>query len=75
VYRIQKELSVSRAFGDRDFKLPYCIDTWEDTECTADLVIAVPELTTCLLTAEDEFLVIACDGMDIGRKARDWLDF
>lgn len=63
VYRIQKELSVSRAFGDRDFKLPYCKDTWEDTECVADLVIATPELVTCDLTDGDEFLIIACDGL------------
>jgi serine/threonine protein phosphatase PrpC len=63
VYRIQKEISVSRSIGDRDFKYPYCKDIWEETECTGDLVISTPEIVTYNLDGSDEFLIIACDGI------------
>lgn len=63
VYRIQKELSVSRAFGDKDFKYPYCKEIWETGPCTADLLSAVPEIVSIRLVEADEFLIIACDGL------------
>ncbi|KAL0561788.1 hypothetical protein IC582_002231 [Cucumis melo] len=47
-------LSVSRALGDWDMKLP---------DGTPSPLIAEPECRQMVLTEEDEFLIIACDGI------------
>ncbi|KAH9625822.1 hypothetical protein KSS87_020476 [Heliosperma pusillum] len=47
-------LSVSRALGDWDMKLP---------NGTASTLIAEPEVRQIILTEEDEFLIIGCDGI------------
>jgi len=47
-------LSVTRALGDWDLKLP---------GASASPLIAEPELRQILLTADDEFLIIGCDGI------------
>lgn len=46
--RVSGKLAVSRAFGDRD------VGPW---------VKAVPHITKHVLTEDDEFLVLACDGV------------
>lgn len=47
-------LSVTRALGDWDLKLP---------EASASPLIADPELQQIILTEDDEFLIIGCDGI------------
>lgn len=47
-------LSVSRALGDWDMKLPHG---------SPSPLIAEPECRQMVLTEEDEFLIIACDGI------------
>lgn len=47
-------LSVTRALGDWDLKLP---------EASASPLIAEPELRQIILTEDDEFLIIGCDGV------------
>ncbi|KAL9227664.1 hypothetical protein vseg_003326 [Gypsophila vaccaria] len=47
-------LSVSRALGDWDMKLP---------KGSASVLIAEPELRQIILTEDDEFLIIGCDGI------------
>ena len=50
-------LALSRALGDFEFKKNYSLSP-EEQAITAD-----PEITCHETTDEDEFLVIACDGM------------
>lgn len=47
-------LSVSRALGDWDMKLP---------QGSTSPLIAEPEFSQILLTEDDEFLIIGCDGI------------
>ncbi|KAI3800883.1 hypothetical protein L1987_28982 [Smallanthus sonchifolius] len=47
-------LSVSRALGDWDMKLP---------RGSASSLISEPEIQQIILTEEDEFLIIGCDGI------------
>ncbi|PKI75342.1 hypothetical protein CRG98_004278 [Punica granatum] len=47
-------LSVTRALGDWDMKLPLGSDS---------PLIAEPDIRRAILTEEDEFLIIACDGI------------
>jgi len=75
--RVCSILAVSRAFGDRDFKSPrlqHLLEmgvqegVWtrqhaEGVLFTADPVTAVPDITEILLGPEDEFLVLASDGV------------
>lgn len=50
--RVMGILAVSRSFGDRDFK-----------RHSSGLVIVRPSITHHRLTAKDEYLVVACDGL------------
>lgn len=49
--RIEGKLSVSRGFGDRQFKEP------------RGLVSALPEVVSCVVTQNLRFIVLACDGV------------
>jgi serine/threonine protein phosphatase PrpC len=50
--RVLGRLAVSRAFGDKEYKSgPH------------QLVLATPEIRVERLTSEDEFLLLACDGL------------
>jgi serine/threonine protein phosphatase PrpC len=50
-------LAISRAFGDNQFK------TRRSEKNMRSLVIAIPEITTELVTPMTEFLIIASDGL------------
>lgn len=54
--RINGSLAVSRALGDIDFKQPH-------NKSGGNWVIATPFIKTIQLTEDDEFVVIACDGL------------
>ncbi|KAJ7600524.1 phosphatase 2C-like domain-containing protein [Mycena floridula] len=55
--RVNGNLALSRALGDFDFKKNYSM-TPETQIITAD-----PDITCHTITEEDEFLVLACDGI------------
>ena len=57
IQRVNGSLAVSRALGDFDYKrVP-------NLPCTEQLVSAEPELTCIGRSPDDEFLVLACDGI------------
>lgn len=73
--RVMGELAVSRAFGDAEFKrgiqaiieeeggkLPTGQDG-EEKNWDQPLVIAEPEVTATTITEDDQFLLLACDGL------------
>jgi len=49
-------LAVARAVGDRDFKYPY-------NKADGDFVSAEPHIAKIMVTPEDEFLIVSCDGL------------
>lgn len=55
--RVRGILSLSRALGDLEYKLNKKIGI------EAQMITCVPEIKKVELTAEDKFLVIACDGI------------
>ncbi len=72
--RIFGVLAVSRAIGDADFKMG---SSWlKDFGITANLVLADPEVEAIELTPEDDFIILACDGLwDVmdNQSAVDWV--
>jgi serine/threonine protein phosphatase PrpC len=69
--RVNGELGVARAIGDADFKgkrmqqYPWCWPKGRspDEVFTSDLVISMPDVRTIELRDEDDFLIMACDGL------------
>ena len=59
--RIHGVLSVSRAFGDVEHKR-LKTKSWEK-EFVSDPLIATPEIQSERLGEDDEFMIIACDGL------------
>lgn len=55
--RVNGNLALSRALGDFAFKANYDLPPEEQ------IVTACPEVQTCTLTSEWDFLVLACDGI------------
>ena len=75
--RVMGELAITRAFGDKSFKMGIKA-MLEETEggggaansgvdqakdLTAPLVSAEPEIASMILSHNDEFLLLACDGL------------
>eukprot|EP00543_Licmophora_paradoxa_P000989 CAMPEP_0202443640 /NCGR_PEP_ID=MMETSP1360-20130828/2845_1 /ASSEMBLY_ACC=CAM_ASM_000848 /TAXON_ID=515479 /ORGANISM="Licmophora paradoxa, Strain CCMP2313" /LENGTH=656 /DNA_ID=CAMNT_0049059373 /DNA_START=226 /DNA_END=2196 /DNA_ORIENTATION=+ len=73
--RVMGELAITRAFGDKSFKMGIKA-MLEDTEdlagnngneqakdLTAPLVTSEPEIASMILSHNDEFLLLACDGL------------
>ena len=58
-------LALSRALGDFEFKKNYSFPP------EAQIITADPEVTCHEITEEDEFFVIACDGMASVNSSRD----
>jgi serine/threonine protein phosphatase PrpC len=72
IYRLCGELAVSRSIGDMDYKgftKDQIVDAfflWPDNHIKTfkeDLVIPDPEFQTRLLNKDDEFLILASDGL------------
>lgn len=72
VSRVVGDLSVSRSIGDPDYKgfipgekVDLCLAWPKDHSETfsQDLIIADPDIVTVELTSDDEFLVMASDGV------------
>eukprot|EP00005_Dracoamoeba_jomungandri_P006107 CAMPEP_0174251340 /NCGR_PEP_ID=MMETSP0439-20130205/1187_1 /TAXON_ID=0 /ORGANISM="Stereomyxa ramosa, Strain Chinc5" /LENGTH=725 /DNA_ID=CAMNT_0015331621 /DNA_START=35 /DNA_END=2209 /DNA_ORIENTATION=+ len=74
-HRLCGELSVSRAFGDVEYKGDFKNEFW-GKEFSSDLVISEPEVHYDILSAADKFIIIACDGLwDVlsDQEAVDWV--
>jgi serine/threonine protein phosphatase PrpC len=72
IYRVCGDLAVTRSIGDPDYKsvIPgQPVTHWfpwpdgHDKIFNADLVIPDPEMTLMTLTSEDEFMILASDGL------------
>ena len=74
--RVMGELAITRAFGDKSFKMGIKAMLEDEAEeltgkngeqekldLTAPLVSAEPEIASMLLSHNDEFLLLACDGL------------
>lgn len=76
--RVMGELAITRAFGDKSFKMGIKAMLEDDAEelagsslngnndskdLTAPLVTAEPEIASMILSHSDEFLLLACDGL------------
>eukprot|EP00934_Nitzschia_sp_Nitz4_P006981 Nitzschia sp. Nitz4//scaffold1_size375055//92016//94725//NITZ4_000236-RA/size375055-snap-gene-0.243-mRNA-1//-1//CDS//3329540925//6971//frame0 len=75
--RVMGELAITRAFGDKSFKLGIKAMLEEEADeiarglnendqakdLTAPLVSAEPEIASMVLSHSDEFLLLACDGL------------
>lgn len=78
--RVMGELAITRAFGDKSFKMGIKAMLEEETEdvsggnsgasdidvakdLTAPLVSSEPEIASMVLSHNDEFLLLACDGL------------
>jgi len=74
--RVMGELAITRAFGDKSFKMGIKAMLEEEAEelanangneeskdLTAPLVSAEPEIASMVLSSSDEFLLLACDGL------------
>lgn len=60
--RLCGELSVSRAFGDIEYKGALKNEYW-GRSFTNDLVTAEPDIFEDLLSPHDQFILLACDGL------------
>lgn len=58
--RVNGNLALSRAIGDFEFK------KGADLAPEQQIVTAFPDVVTHDISGDDEFLVIACDGMSFG---------
>jgi serine/threonine protein phosphatase PrpC len=75
--RVMGELAITRAFGDKSFKMGIKAMLEDEAEelaggggtdnteqdLTAPLVSAEPEIASMILSHNDEFLLLACDGL------------
>lgn len=75
--RVMGELAITRAFGDKSFKMGIKAMLEEEADeiaqglnendqakdLTAPLVSAEPEIASMVLSHNDEFLLLACDGL------------
>jgi len=71
--RVMGELAITRAFGDKSFKMGIKAMLENDAEelatndeakdLSAPLVSAEPEIASMVLSHSDEFLLLACDGL------------
>jgi protein phosphatase 1G len=69
ICRVNGNLSLSRAIGDLRYK------TNTDLEPAAQIITAEPDIKTIELTSEDEFMVLACDGIWDVLENQDVVDF
>jgi len=56
------ELALSRSIGDGEYKGALKQEFWQ-REFSDDLVIAEPDIVTTELGEDDDFLLLACDGL------------
>lgn len=71
--RVMGELAITRAFGDKSFKMGIkamledeaeeLANNDEAKDLSAPLVSAEPEIASMVLSHSDEFLLLACDGL------------
>lgn len=67
--RVSGGLNLSRAIGDHAYKKTIALP------CEEQAITALPDIRTLKLEAEDEFMVIACDGIWNFMSSQDVVDF
>lgn len=67
--RVDYGLNLSRAMGDHNLKLR------DDLPDIKQKVIALPDIKTLTVTNDDEFMVLACDGIWNSMKNQEVIDF
>lgn len=67
--RVNGGLNLSRAFGDHAYKKNH------DLELKAQMITAHPDIKIEDLTADDEFLIVACDGIWNSMESQQVVDF
>jgi hypothetical protein len=70
--RVMGKLAVSRAFGDRSFKVPGAANM---EGCTEAVVTATPEILMHNIQGRDEFILLACDGLWDVMSSQQAVDF
>ncbi|KAA0150348.1 hypothetical protein FNF29_05360 [Cafeteria roenbergensis] len=60
--RVNGVIAVTRAFGDPEFKV-LMDKTWWGNGAKADILTATPDIRSQEITAYDEFVILACDGL------------
>jgi len=70
--RVLGRLAVSRAFGDEEYK---AIPDKDGADTGKPLVIADPEIRLERITPEDDFLLMACDGLFDVFSSQEAVDF
>ena len=75
VYRLNGELMVSRSIGDAETKGELKHEFWEDREFTADVMSCEPDVKTLERSAEDDFCILACDGLWDVFESQEAVDF
>lgn len=74
IHRVCGELSLTRAIGDAEYKGTLKHEIW-NKDFTADLILSEPEITYQEILPEDEFLLLACDGLWDVFENQDAVDF
>ncbi|EJK74916.1 hypothetical protein THAOC_03382, partial [Thalassiosira oceanica] len=72
--RVMGELAITRAFGDKSFKMGIKAMLEEDAD-ELGAGAAEPEIASIVLSHEDEFLLLACDGLFDVFKSQDAISF
>uniref|UniRef100_A0A915P9E0 protein-serine/threonine phosphatase n=1 Tax=Meloidogyne floridensis TaxID=298350 RepID=A0A915P9E0_9BILA len=67
--RVNGNLALSRALGDFAFK------TNKNLSAREQIVTACPEVETCTITEEHEFIILACDGIWDVMTSQEVIDF
>eukprot|EP00927_Polykrikos_kofoidii_P077324 TRINITY_DN74276_c0_g1_i1.p1 TRINITY_DN74276_c0_g1~~TRINITY_DN74276_c0_g1_i1.p1 ORF type:complete len:401 (-),score=83.76 TRINITY_DN74276_c0_g1_i1:35-1237(-) len=68
-YRVNGNLNLSRAIGDLDFKRR------EDLDHDSQVICSTPDLVNMSITEDDEFIVLACDGIWDVKSNQEVCDF
>lgn len=67
--RVNGGLNLSRAFGDHCYKMTTSLPPEEQ------MISAFPDIKTATLTEQDDFMVVACDGIWNAMTSQDVIDF
>lgn len=67
--RVNGGLNLSRAFGDHSYKVN------KDLPLEEQMITALPDIKTIDITSEDDFIVLACDGIWNSMNSKEVVDY